>query len=356
MASFSESQLVYGKTQALLEFCRRCFVEVGVSEEDARIAAEILLESDLRGIESHGLPRFEQTYIHGIKEGRTKARPDIRVVHQAPSTALVDGDGGLGMVVGFRSMEIALSKAKETGAGFVATRNSRHFGIAGYYATMALAENMIGWSMTNASPLMPPTFGAEARLGTNPIALAAPAADGRHFVLDMATSTVSAGKFEVAARKGQRVPRGWAGDSQGVPTEDPSAARHGRHYSPLGGTPEMSSHKGYGLSTMVEVLSGVLSGGGPAPLNPQWRSISHLFGALNIEGFRPVQEFQTMLAEMDQALRDTPTVEGAERVYVPGDREREAKARRLAHGVPLYPEVVASLQRLSEELGVPLEL
>ena len=357
MAPETGIDLVYGNAAELLRFCRESLAAVGVPEADAAVAAEIVLESDLRGIESHGLPRFAQFYIMGIKEGRIKPKPNIRVVSEAPAVALVDGDSGLGMVVGHRAMSIALEKARDTGAGFVTVRNSRHFGIAGYYATMALQQQMIGMSMTNASPLMPPTYGTEARLGPNPIAVAAPSADGQDFVMDIATTTVAAGKFEIAARKHTLVPKGWGGDSQGVPTDDPATARHGKHYSPLGGTPEMASHKGYALSAMVELFCGVLSGSGPAPLHVNdWRNIGHFFGALNIASFQPVADFSQLLSDMDQTLRDTPRIEGADRVYVPGDKERDAKAERLAHGIPLYPDVVDSLEAVSKDLGVPLSL
>ncbi len=342
--------------EALRTFCRACFVKVGVPDEDAAIATDVLLESDLRGIESHGVPRFESFYINGIKAGRINAKPNIQVVHEAPATALVDGDKGLGMVVGYRSMEIAIRKAEATGAGFVAVRNSRHFGIAGYYATMAMEREMIGWAMTNASSIVLPAGGAEARLGTNPIAVAAPSADGRHFILDMATSTVSAGKFEVAARKGQPVPPGWGADPEGAPTTDPAAAREARHYSPLGGTLEMSSYKGYGLAALVDLLCGILSGAGPFATLPAGSPVGHFFGALNIAGFRPPEQFQTMLAGMGTALRKTPTAAGAPPVHLPGDRQLANKADRLKNGIPLYPDTVESLERVSRDLGVALDL
>jgi L-2-hydroxycarboxylate dehydrogenase (NAD+) len=342
--------------EALRVFCRRCFTTIGVPEEDATIAVDILLESDLRGIESHGVPRFEQFYIGGIKDGRINPTPNIQIVHEAPSTALVDGDRGLGMVVGHRAMSIAIKKAEETGAGFVAVRNSRHFGIAGYYATMAMERQMIGWAMTNSPPSVLPAGAAEARLGTNPIAVAAPSADGRHFILDMATSTVSAGKFEVAARKGVPVPPGWGADASGTPTDDPTVARNGQHYSPLGGSLEMASHKGYGLGALVDLLCGVLSGAGPNSMLPRSAPVGHFFGALSIAGFRPVSEFSEMLAGFGETLRTTPSAPGAPPVRLPGDRQMAAKAERLANGIPLYTDTVESLRRLSRDLGVALEL
>lgn len=355
MPSEGAPSLTQVRYEALQVFCAACFTRAGVPEEDAAIATDVLLESDLRGIESHGIPRFEAFYINGLREGRINPTPKVKTVHEAPSTALIDGGRGLGMVVGYRSMSIAMEKAGETGAAFVAVRNSRHFGIAGYYATMAMQRNMIGWAMTNASPSVLPASGAEARLGTNPIAVAAPSADGRHFILDMATSTVSAGKFEIAARKGVRVPPGWAGDAQGVPTDDPAIARQGRHYSPLGGTLDMASYKGYGLAALVDLLCGVLSGSGYGA-QIQARGTGHFFGALNIAGFRPPEDFQRDLAEMDQALRDTPPAPGAPPVEVPGDKQLANRASRLALGIPLYPETMASLRRLSTSLAVPLDL
>lgn len=340
----------------LRTFCHSCLVKVGVPEEDARIATDVLLESDLRGIESHGVPRFESFYINGIRAGRINPKPDIKIVHEAPATGLVDGDQGLGMVVGYRAMEIAIHKARDAGAGFVAVRNSRHFGIAGYYATMAMEHDMIGWGMTNSSAIVLPAGGAEARLGTNPIAVAAPSADGRHFILDMATSTVSAGKFEVAARKGVRVPPGWGADPEGAPTNDPAVAREARHYSPLGGSLEMSSYKGYGLASLVDLLCGVLSGGGAFANLPSGSPVGHFFGALNIAGFRPPDEFKSMLADMGTALRATPTASEAPPVHVPGDRQLANKAARLKNGIPLYPDTIESLKRLSQDLNIPLNV
>ncbi|MBI4496967.1 MAG: Ldh family oxidoreductase [Chloroflexi bacterium] len=348
--------MVYASADALREFAAQALMRLDVPEEDARIAADILLESDLRGIDSHGITRFEQFYVTGIQEGRISPRPTIQTMSEAAATALVDGGGGLGMVVGYRAMQIAIDKAETAGAGFVTVCNSRHFGIAGYYATMALDRNMIGLAMTNSGPSVVPTFGNEARLGTNPIALAAPVGRGTPFVLDMATSTVAAGKFEVAARKGLPVPPGWAGDEQGTPTTDPRLARNGRHYSPLGGSPEMSSYKGYGLGVMVDILCGVLSGAGSSRQLQQRGFVGHFFGALNIETFRPLADFTAMMDDMHDDLRNTPPAAAGQRVLVPGDREFATKAERLAKGIPLYPDTVESLRRLSQSLGVPIEL
>lgn len=350
MADHEDIHLEYGNAAALFEFCARCFNELGVPEEDARIAAEVLLESDLRGIESHGVPRFEAFYINGLKDGRINPKANVRVVHEAPATALVDGDGGLGMLVGYRSMEVAIRKAAETGAGFVSTRNSRHFGIAGFYASMALKHDMIGWTVTNASPQMPPSGGADPRLGTNPLAFAAPSADGRDFILDMATTTVAGGKLEIAERKHAKIPLGWAYGTDKQLTDDPGAGRRARRMTPLGSTREMSDHKGSGLSAMIDILSGILSGGLPTALQMDWRNVSHFFGALRIDGFRPVDDFKGMMADWGDAVRTTPPLPGVEQVILPGDKERAARADRLEHGIPLYPETVESLRRVGRDL------
>ena len=345
---------VRADAEMMLTFARECFVKVGVAEEDAAIAAEVMLEADLRGIDSHGLPRFRQFYINRLREERINPRPTVRIVHEAPATALVDGDGGLGMVVGYRAMSIAIEKARVTGAGFVSVTNSRHFGIAGYYATMALKHDMIGISMTNTGPLMVPTYGAQAMVGSNPISLAAPGKRGSPFVLDMATTLVSAGKFEIAMRKGDSVPEGWALAEDGQPTTDPDVARNTRKFLPLGSQPDMASYKGYGLGIMVDILCGVLSGIGPGPALSA--NSGHFFGALRIDGFRPADEFKDMMDDMNDALRATPTLPGYDQVLVPGDKEFRAREDRTRNGIPLEPDVIESLMELSQELNVPLEL
>ena len=337
---------------ALHSFAVEAFRRYGVPDEDAVIAADVLLESDLRGIESHGVPRLEQFYLTRLKDGRINPTPQIKVLQESPSTALVDADGGLGMVTGYRSMLIAIEKARSSGTGFVSVTHGRHFGIAGYYSSMALEENMIGIAMCNTSAIMVPTFGRDAKIGTNALSVAAPSADGKHFILDMATSTVSAGKFEVAARKGLEVPIGWGGDVEGVPTTDPRAARDARHYSPLGGVPEMSSHKGYGLGVVVDILCGVLSGVGPSAMLTSGGDVGHFFGAIKVDGFRNPAEFKAMMTDMMNDLRSARPADGYERVYVAGDLEHQAKEERLKLGIPLYPDVVESIRRVSSELGL----
>ena len=346
--------IVLVKVEVLREFAKSCFQNIGVHPEHASIAADVLVESDLRGIESHGVVRLKDHYIDRISNGGTNPKPKIRILHEAPSTALMDGDAGMGLVVGYRAMELAIQKASVTGAGFVSVTNSRHFGIAGYYPTMAIAHDMIGIAMTNASPLVAPTFGNVPMLGTNPISVAAPVEDGPPFILDMATSVVSAGKLETAIRNGEEIPEGLAMDLNGSSTTDPKVARTSRRFLPLGSYPDNSNYKGYGLGIVVDILCGVLSGIGASP--GLGKNFGHFFGALRFDGFRPENEFKHMMTKMAKDLRATSTVPGYGPVIVPGDKEQLAKEERLRNGVPLKPEVVEPLLFLGQELGVRLPI
>lgn len=340
--------------ESLTEFVVKCFQKTGVPLAEARIATDVLLEADLRGIESHGIARLTGWYIDRLRNGNTKPVSKIRVVHEATSTALMDGDGGLGLLVGYRAMELAIRKAVSSGAGFVSVTNSRHFGIAGYYSAMALAHDMIGISMTNSGPLVLPTFGTVPMVGTNPISVAAPTGTGTPFLLDMATSVVSAGKFESAARQGKTIPVGWALDELGEATTDPVVARAARQFLPLGSDADTSNYKGYGLGVVVDILCGVLSGIGASPMLSD--SYGHFFGALRIDSFRPANEFKAMMDVMCRGLRETPVRADHEQVLVPGDREFQSREDRLKDGIPLYPTVLEALKVLGVELEVPLDL
>jgi LDH2 family malate/lactate/ureidoglycolate dehydrogenase len=299
------------------------------------------------------------------------ARPDIQVIHETTSTALIDGGGGLGQPVSVRAMRLAIDKARDIGAGFVAVRNSNHYGIAGYYALMALEQEMIGISMTNAAVLVVPTFGRDARLGTNPISVAAPAGQERAFVLDMATSTVPRGKLEVYNRQEKSIPEGWATDAQGVPTQNPGEVlqnlleRAGGGLLPLGGAGElMGGHKGYGLALLVDILCGVLPGAGYAntiyPKTDQGKplpaNVGHFFGALRVDGFRPLESFKATMDDIIGRLKNTPKAQGEDRIYIHGEKEFELEAERRANGVILHPKVVADMKLIAEESGVLYDL
>jgi L-2-hydroxycarboxylate dehydrogenase (NAD+) len=356
--------------QALAAFCVDVFVKLGVPQEDAAIAADNLVAADLRGVSSHGVARLRR-YVKGLQDGVMLARPDVRLVHETPATALIDAGGGLGQPVSKRAMDLAIDKARNVGAGFVTVRNSNHYGIAGYYAMMALEHDMIGMSMTNSAVLVVPTFGRDAMLGTNPIAVAAPAGEERPFVLDMATSTVPRGKLEVYNRQNKPLPMGWATDETGEPTDDAArvldnfAKLAGGGLLPLGGAGELlSGHKGYGLALLVDVLAGALPGAGyvnniylkdeagkPRPAN-----VGHFFGALRVDGFRPLDEFRATMDDLIRRLKDAPKAVGQERIYVHGEKEYELTEDRAAHGALLHPKVVADLQAMAGEFGIAYTL
>lgn len=357
--------------EKLADYVTRTFIALGVPEEDARVTADVLVVADLRGIDSHGVARLRR-YVQGIRDGVMLPRPNIQVVHETPSTALIDGGAGLGQPVGLRAMRLAIQKAQAVGCGFVAVRNSNHYGIAGYYAMLALeAGNLIGMSMTNADLLVVPTFGRNAILGTNPIAVAAPAGRERPFVLDMATSTVPRGKLEVYDRLGKPMPIGWATDERGLDTTDATRvlqnlkARAGGGLLPLGGAGELlSGHKGYGLALLVDILSGVLPGAGYAdtiyPKTPEGKplpaNVGHFFGAWRIDGFRPVEEFKAAMDDIIRRLKNSPKAEGQTRIYIHGEKEFEEAERRRREGIPLVGKVYEDLKAIAGEVGVAFDL
>jgi LDH2 family malate/lactate/ureidoglycolate dehydrogenase len=354
----------------LTDFCVRVFEKLGVPAADAQITADVLVTADLRGIGSHGVARLRR-YVEGLKVGQMMAKPEVKVITETPATALIDAGAGLGQPVSHRAMQTAIEKAASVGAGFVTVRNSNHYGIAGYYAMMALAHDCIGISMTNADVLVVPTFGRDAVLGTNPIAVAAPAGKERPFVLDMATSTVPRGKLEVYDRLEKPMPMGWATDEHGTATPDAHRVldnfkkRAGGGLLPLGGEGELlSGHKGYGLALWVDVFCAVLSGaafantvypksadGKPLPAN-----LGHFFGAWRVDGFRPVDEFKAAMDDLQQRLKAVPKAAGQERIYIHGEKEYEKAELYQREGIPLNPKVAADLRAIAQEVGVNYDL
>lgn len=351
--------------ETLFEFARSVFIKIGCPETEAGLAAKVLISADLRGIDSHGIARLIG-YIRLFDKQRINPSPSIKIEHETPSTGVMNGDEGLGLVVGPQAMELAIAKAKQAGSGWVAVKNSNHFGIAGYHAMMALEEDCIGFAMTNASPLVSPTFANDRLLGTNPIACAIPAGNELPFVLDMATTTAANGKLEVLQRKGNHAPSGWIQSKDGQPSTDPGDVKAGGSLLPLGGDREHGSHKGYGLGAMVDILSAVLSGAnyGPwvppfvafldPPTDPVGEGIGHFFGAIRVDGFRPVQEFKDHMDNWLKRFRSAQTVPGQERVLVPGDPEREMESHRRVHGIELLPAVVKDLKSLEERFNLSL--
>ncbi len=349
--------------QSLESFTIAVLRQIGCSPADAALAAEVLLSADLRGIDSHGIARLSG-YVRLWEAKRMNPTPAIKVVHETPSTAVVDGDGGLGLVVGPKAMEIAIQKAQTAGTGWVAVRNSNHFGIAGYHAMKGLQHDMIGMAMTNASPLVAPTFSTERLLGTDPIGVSIRAGKEPAFVADFATTTAANGKLEILQRKGLDAPVGWIQKPNGQPTTDAHAVRDGGALLPLGSDREHGSHKGYCLGAWVDIFSAVLSGAnyGPwvppfvsylaPPSDPVGLGIGHFFGAMRVDAFRPADEFKDHMDNWIRRFRSARPVDGEERVMVPGDPEREMAEDRMRNGIPVNEKVVEDLRVLSKKLGV----
>lgn len=354
--------------ERLRDFCIQVFEKLGVASGDAEIAGDVLVSADLRGVDSHGVARLSRYYVKYLKQGTVPARFETRIVHETPATAVMDGGAGLGLVVAYRAMELAINKAKDHYVGFVAVRNSTHYGMAGYYAMMALKHDMIGISTTNAKAIVLPTFGRDPMLGTNPISIAVPAGQEHPFVLDMATSIVPQGKLEIYERLGKRIPLGWATDEKGQLTADTSRAlknvieRRGGGLLPLGGVgEEMGGHKGYGLALAVDIFSGMLSGAAFLDLidptdergRPLSSNLGHFFGAFRVDGFRPLTEFKAGMDDLVRRLRDSSKMEGASRIYIHGEKEFETAELRRREGIPLNPKVALDLQNIAKELGLP---
>ena len=348
----------------LKEFTCQVFRQMGCPDEQAQVTADCLNQADLRGVDSHGVARLSgYTRLWELK--RLNASPDMKIIHETPSTAVLDGDLGLGLVTAPHAMNIAIEKAKIAGTGWVAVQNSNHYGIAGYHAMMALEHDMIGISLTNASPLVAPTFSKSRFLGTNPIAVAIPALHQPPFVIDMATTTVANGKLEVLQRKGEDAPLGWAQDKEGNPTTDAFALRNGGSMLPLGGDRDHGGHKGYCLGAMVDIFSAVLSGAnyGPwvppfvafldPPANPVGNGIGHFLGAMRIDAFRPASEFKEHMDNWINTFRNAEPTAGHDKVLIPGDPERELTVERLKNGIPLQEQVVKDLFELGKKFNVP---
>lgn len=347
----------------LIEFTETVFKRIGCSSEDATTAAHALISADLRGIDSHGVARLSG-YVRLWEAKRVNATPQIKVIHESASTAVVDGDGGLGLVVAPHAMHIAIEKAKQAGTGWVSVQNSNHFGIAGYHAMIALQYEMIGMAMTNASPLVAPTFSLDRMLGTNPICVAVPAGEEPPFVADLATTTAANGKLEILQRKKQKAPIGWIQDKNGEPSTDPHELKNGGALLPLGSDKEHGSHKGYALGAVVDIFSALLSGANYAPWVPPFpayvpmpseqpgKGVGHFLGAMRIDAFRPANDFKKHIDHWIRGFRNAKPVVSENRVLIPGDIEREMQVQRLKDGIPVIEPVVNDLEQLAKKLKV----
>ena len=334
------------------------FERLGAPADDAKMTTDALIHADLMGIDSHGLNRStNQNYFGGLKSGAINAKASPEIVHEAAATAVIDGQNGLGPVASTVAMDLAIAKARVTGAGFVSIRGSNHYGAASHYSMMALPHDMIGFSMTVGGLGVVATGGKGRRIGINPMSVAAPANTSDPFILDIATSVVAAGKLELARMKESPVPEGWIVDKDGASTTDPNEFWKGGAILPLGGMLSTGGYKGYGLSVMIDILAGVLSGGGFAgELRESMSSggTCHFQGALDIKAFSPVADFKTIMERMIAYLKATEPSDGSTGVLIHGEKEVKAERERSQHGIPYHRDVVGRLEEFSKELGIPL--
>ncbi|PYO01649.1 MAG: malate dehydrogenase [Candidatus Rokuibacteriota bacterium] len=344
---------VHVSEAALRRTVTRIFEKLGVSPEDSAEAADVLTMTDLRGVETHGVSNMLRAYVRDYKAGKLDPKPGWHVVRQSPGTAVIDAERRLGIIVGPKAMRLAVEKAKTVGVGVVTVFNSGHFGAIGHYAMQAAEQNMVGVCFTGAGLSVVPTFATKPLLGTNPIALAAPARHEAPMLFDAATSAIAGNKIRLAMRVGSPLLPGWVTDKDGVPImeEKPVFDRDDFYQAPLGGTREQGSHKGYGFALMAEVLSTVLSGALPTMLVPGSGSKNH-FAAYDIEAFTDLEKFKDTMDEMLKTLRTAKPVQGEERVLYPGLSEAEEIVHRRAHGIPLHKEVLQWFAECTGELGV----
>ena len=338
---------------------------MGCSHNDANTAATVLLSADLRGVDSHGVARLGG-YVRLWEAKRINATPAIKIIHETPSTAVVDGDSGLGLVIAPAAMQVAIDKALIAGTGWVSVQNSNHFGIAGYHAMLALPHDMIGIAMTNASALVAPTFSTEKMLGTNPIAVAIPAGTEQPFVADFATTTASNGKLEMLQRKNETAPSGWVQTKDGQPSTNANELKEGGALLPLGGDKQHGSHKGYMLGSVVDIFSAILSGANygpwvppfpayiPMPENMPGKGIGHFFGAMRIDAFRPAADFKKDMDQWIQRFKNAQTIEKDQRVIIPGEPETTLEKKYRQNGIPLSQPVVDDLYVLADKFSIKL--
>lgn len=355
---------VYVKAKILENFMRDVFIGLGVPKEDAEIIADVLITSDLRGIDSHGIQRCKM-YYDRIKEGIYDVNTKIDVLKEGPTTALLDGNCGMGHVIAHKAMKMAIEKAKKYGLGAVAVRNSTHFGIAGYYSLMAIKEGMIGMAVTNARPSIPPTFGCEPMLGTNPLTIGAPTDEEFPFLLDCATSIIQRGKVEVNARINKYLPENTVIDDEGEIMTDPNEvlekmAEKKASLLPLGGIgEETAGYKGYGYATVVELLSAALQEGiylrdtiGIVENNQKRLKVGHFFLALNIESFSGINSFGKTAGNIMRDLRGSRKIPGFDRIYTAGEKEYLNELERKKTGIPLNKSLQNDIMTMKTELNL----
>jgi L-2-hydroxycarboxylate dehydrogenase (NAD+) len=351
----------------LRNFSFRLFSKLGCPEDDASTIADILVAAERRGISSHGMIRIKNYYLMHEK-GRINVRPEIQTIRETPSTAVVDGGGAYGMVAAKRSMQIAIEKARNAGTGWVTTKNSNHFGIAGYYSMMALEEDMIGIAMTNANPFVAPTFSKSRLLGTNPVAVAIPAGKYPPYVADFATTPIARGKLTIKGRQGESVEEGLVQDAEGRSSTDPDVIKEGGAILPLGSDRAHGSHKGYCLNSIVDIFSAVFSGANFGPFVPPQvpflsppdeqvgEGLGHFFGAMRIDAFQEKEEFKNRMDKWMETFRKAKNIDGEPEVMIPGDPERAMEKKTDREGIELLNSVEKDLGELADKLGLDFEI
>jgi ureidoglycolate dehydrogenase (NAD+) len=339
------------------EFCQRCCIHEGMSKDNARITAEVLCETDLFGIHSHGTKNL-YGYVKKKRAGGMSFESEPIVLREGPAYALLDAQNGVGMVAGWYAMQLAISKAKENGLALVSVRNSTHFGAAGYYANMAAAENLFGIAMSNVDPNMTIPGAKGKIIGNNPFSFASPLSNGKSIFLDIAMSNVASLKVVQARKDGMRIPDNWIVDKDGIPTNSPD------HYPEEGAMQPMSAHKGYGLAVMIELLTGVLSGGGIGSLDEikSWcfepetpNNVSHTFLVISIDHFDSCSNYLSRSDAFSTALHEAPKAKGKDRIFLPGEMEWE-KRERYNDIIELPDDVLSSLSEMSSSMGIPLNI
>ncbi len=363
ITTFAKKTMQRFEKEQLEAMVRKMFLKAGCNRADADTVARMLISAEMRGIPSHGLMRVKD-YIGLWQKGRMNMQPNLTVVHETPSTATIDGDLAPGMVAGKFAMELAIEKARNVGSGWVAVRNSNHFGIAGFYTMMAAENDMFGFAMTNANALVAPTFSIDRMLGTNPIAFSIPGLEEPVFTADFATTPIARGKLELMEKQGKASPEGFVQDEHGLTSTDPSVLRRGGAILPLGGDYEHASHKGYCLGAMVDILSAILSGANFGPFVPPQVAylepkpdapglgLGHFFGAVRLDGFRPANEVKAYMDQWIRAFRGARAAAGSGPVVIPGDPEREKEAEYTRNGIPVLPQVWTELTNTAAQMGI----
>src|SRR5499426_1114427 len=348
-----EKDQVLVSEAALRRTVTQIFEKLGVTPEDAAVGADVLTMTDLRGVETHGVSNMLRAYVRDYRAGKLDPRPGWRIVRESPGTAVIDAERRLGIVIGPKAMRLAVDKARAVGVGVVTVYNSGHFGAIGHFAMQAAAHDMVGVCFTGASVNVVPTFASKPMIGTNPIAIAAPARREAPMLFDAATSAIAGNKIRLAMRLGSPLLPGWVTDKDGHPImeEKPVFNRDDFYQAPLGGTREQGSHKGYGFALMAEVLSTLLAGALPTMLTPGSGSKNH-FAAYNIEAFTDLEQFKDTMDDMLRTLRTAQPAPDQERVLYPGLSEHEEVEKRRANGIPLHKEVIEWFDGITAELGI----